>query len=137
MEGEYEWSISGTYSRRSYEMVRESLEAQQRDGVIRPDTGTRQRLEIEEVAGGVEAPADVRKGPSPKARLSDLGGTSMKESPAYKEPSPAAKGRPVLMLVEGSRGMRSASSRNGALPAPALRSPMLLVVGGHGHASTG
>jgi len=57
----------------------------------------------------------------------------MKESSAYKEPSPAAGGRPVLMLVEGSRGMRSARSRNGALPAPALRSPMLLVVGGRDH----
>ena len=62
---------------------------------------------------------------------------SGKGDTAIMTPSPAANGRPVLMLVEGSRGMRSASSRNGALPAPALRSPMLLVVGGHGHASTG
>ena len=48
------------YSSLTARLVREGL-TEKRDSVIRPDTGTRQRMEIEEVAGGVEAPADARK----------------------------------------------------------------------------
>ena len=70
------------------------------------------------------------KGLSPKAQPSVLGDHHV------KDPSPAPKGRPVLLVIAGGRGMSTAQRRHG-FPRPAVLRPMLLIVGGRDHASTG
>ena len=77
------------------------------------------------------------KGRSNEAPASVLGGTSIKESPAYKEPSPAPKGRPVLMLVEGNRCLDTAKTAAlVTIPRRQVVSRHLVLVGGTHYATS-
>lgn len=93
---------------------------EQRDSVVRSDAGPRQRVKFEEVAGGVEAPADARKVAEARhassAKLREvvilpsggvLAGRSIATAPrrtnGAKSPSHAAPAVVIDLLVEKER----------------------------------
>lgn len=132
------WRQIGVPGRKVIRRLRE-----QRDSVVRSDAGTRQRVEFEEVAGGVEAPADAGMSDAPAwqsqcgadAPMPDSEGghttSSSKRKPGAEAPGVGRLGGRVrLKLV--SDGMGSAARRKGS-PNPALPIPLLRVIEGGAH----
>lgn len=135
-----------TYSPLASELVRQSLGIEQRDSVVRSNAGPRQRMKFEEVAGGVEAPADARgsgahsrgtearENPTPSDELTDadMPASAPATAPASIQAREVLGGR--LRLVIDNMDMGSVPRRHRGPPTPALPRPMLLIVAGGGGA---